>query len=410
MRSSNFNNTNLFFCYAAIFVFGACETIPVKNMPVILDAQELIEIKREIQSGNRNYITALRYLEQKADQALACGPFSVMDKPFIPPSGDKHDYMSVGPYWWPDPEQPDGLPYIRRDGEVNPERNQYDRIPLKTLDTCITTLGLAYFYTGNETYANHASELIKTWFLNDSTKMNPHLEFGQAIPGRTDGRGTGIIDTRAFFRVVDVIWMIEKSRHWSESDSEGMKTWFARFLDWMLKSKNGIDERNSKNNHGTWYDVIAASLAVYTDQEDLARDILNRVPGDRINLQIEPDGSQPLELTRTRAFHYSAMNLQGLFHAALIAEKLGIDLWNYNSQDGRSLRNALDFLLPFATGEKQWPHAQLKGWEEDYQIMLFLCRLAAMRYNNNQYEAAISDFPGLNYISNEINLMFGSKK
>jgi hypothetical protein len=32
--------------------------------------------------------------------------------------------MSLAPYWWPDPKSPNGLPYIRRDGERNPEIKQ----------------------------------------------------------------------------------------------------------------------------------------------------------------------------------------------------------------------------------------------------------------------------------------------
>ena len=351
-------------------------------------------------------MAAVGKLKQQADQALGCGPFSVMDKPFVPPSGDRHDYMSVGPYWWPDPNQPDGLPYIRKDGQVNPERDNYDRIPLWQMDECIATLSLAYYYTGNEDYARHAGELIKTWFLNDSTRMNPNLEYGQAIPGITKGRGTGIIDTRAFFRIVDAIGLIQDSENWRPENSAAMKKWFRQYLDWLINGKNGIDERNSRNNHGTWYDVIAASLALFTDQEELARQILSAMPSDRIDVQIEPDGRQPLELERTRAFHYSAMNLQGLFSAVLLAEQVNIDLWHYESPDGRGLRKALDFLLPYAISDKDWPYGQLKGWEEDYEIMFFLCRVAALKYHDLKYEEYIKSFPLVDYNGDSINLLF----
>ena len=60
-------------------------------------------------------------VETAAGAALSAGPFSVTDKAVVPPSGDKHDDMSQAPYWWPNPATPNGLPYVQRDGERNPE-------------------------------------------------------------------------------------------------------------------------------------------------------------------------------------------------------------------------------------------------------------------------------------------------
>ena len=120
------------------------------------------------------------------------GPYSVMDKDIIPPSGDKHDYISQGPYWWPDTTKPDGLPYIRRDGVVNPEREKFtDRRNLSNLLEATDFLSKAYYFSEDEKYATKIIELLQVWFLNDATKMNPHLEYGQGIPGITEGRGIG---------------------------------------------------------------------------------------------------------------------------------------------------------------------------------------------------------------------------
>ena len=66
---------------------------------------------------------ARRAVLARADAALAGPAYSVTSKTRTPPSGDKHDYISMGPYWWPDPSRPGGEPYVRRDGEVNPERD-----------------------------------------------------------------------------------------------------------------------------------------------------------------------------------------------------------------------------------------------------------------------------------------------
>lgn len=46
-----------------------------------------------------------------------------MDKTLVAASGNKHDYYSFPPYWWPNPDTQDGLPYIRKDGQTNPDAN-----------------------------------------------------------------------------------------------------------------------------------------------------------------------------------------------------------------------------------------------------------------------------------------------
>lgn len=131
----------------------------------------------------------LALVNSLAEKHLESGPFSVVNKKQLPPSGDIHDYTSMGPYWWPDPDKEDGLPYIRRDGEINPEYYDYkDKEDLGKLMVSLSALAEGYYFIGNEAFASHAVWLIRTWFLNSDTKMNPNLEYAQRIPGRTEGR------------------------------------------------------------------------------------------------------------------------------------------------------------------------------------------------------------------------------
>ena len=341
----------------------------------ILDAKELAARKERMRAGDAAVVAELAKLEREAQRVLAIGPLSVVSKEAMPPSGDKHDYMSQAPYFWPNPDTKNGLPYIRRDGERNPEINKINNHRmLDQMESAVETLALAYYYTGKEAYADKATLILRIFFLDSQTRMNPNLQFAQAIPGVNTGRGIGLIETRGLTRVVDAIGLLAGSKAWTAADQEEMQTWFARFLQWMLESKNGRDEAAAKNNHGTFYDVQVASFALFLNRRELARSVLDEARSKRIAVQIEPDGRQPLELARTKAWSYSVGNLDGLMLLARLAEIVGVDLWSYETPDGRSIRKALEFLMPFASGEKKWPYQQLGEWPP--QILLPLIRRA----------------------------------
>ncbi len=315
------------------------------------------------------------------------GPFSVMDKQMAPPSGDKHDYMSMGTYWWPNPKTANGLPYIRRDGERNPEIEKIpDHQNMGRLGRDSRLLALAFYVTGNETYAARAALLLRSWFLDPATRMNPNLNFGQGIPGITTGRGTGIIDSRGLTDVVDAVGLLAGSKNWKAEEQKGMEKWFADYLSWLQQSPIGQDEAKAANNHGTFYDVQVADFALFIGKLDLARDVVLQAKEKRLARQIMPDGSQPLEAERTRGLSYSLFNLEGLMELADLGERTGVDLWTYQTSDGRSIRRALDYLLPFAGGEKKWEHQQITEFKAQEIVPRLL--EAASKFGNPEYEKA----------------------
>jgi hypothetical protein len=274
----------------------------------------------------------------------------------------------MAPYWWPDPAQPGGLPYVRRDGERNPEmRVDYDAPRLARLTAAVTTLSLGYYFTDDEAYAARAALLLRTWFLAPETRMNPHLRYGQRIPGITEGRAAGIIETRGLVSLVDAIGMLERSPSWTAEDARGMRDWAAAYLHWLRTSDIGKAEQSARNNHGTWYDAQVAALALYTGDEGVARATLEADKA-RIAAQIQPDGTQPYELVRTRSLAYSVMNLEGLCRLAELGRNVGVDLWSYES-NGRSVRKALDYLAPYADPERRWPGQQITAMEPDALVL-----------------------------------------
>ena len=298
----------------------------------------------------------------RADAALTRGPYTVVDKRTIPPSGDRHDYLSVGPYWWPDPAKAGGLPYVRRDGEVNPDRssNKYDRGDLEAMSRDVELLGLAYYFSADPRYATHAAVLLRTWFLDPATRMNPNMDFGQAVPGRETGRAEGIIDTVRLQWVIEAIGLIGPAGVLSAEDQAGLERWFGDYVDWMRASANGKAEDTAKNNHAMWFDAQAAQFALFAHRPTLAKAIVEAFPRRRIAPQFTPQGELPRELTRTRSLHYSIYALLAAYSVAEIGDCVGVDLWNYVDAEGRGLKRTTDFLARYAGRIDQWPHDELR--------------------------------------------------
>jgi len=367
----------------------------MKFLSVVLVVTSAMLVTANQNASQPGVAPALAKLERDAQKALTAGPFSVVTKDVTPPSGDKHDYMSQAPYFWPDPKSANGLPYIRRDGERNPEIDKINNHRVKDqMEAAVETLALAYHFKRDEAYAEKAAQLLRTFFLDPATRMNPNLQYAQGIPGINTGRGIGLIETRGLTRVVDAIGLLAGSKAWTTADQKGMEKWVGKFLQWMLESKNGRDEAAAKNNHGTYYDVQVVSFALFLGKKDLARSVLETSKQKRIAVQIEPDGRQPLELLRTKAWSYSVGNLDGLMQLARLGESLGIDLWTYETPDGRSIRKALDFLAPFAVGEKKWTYQQLGEWPP--QMLFPLIRRASAHYKDEEFRSLLAKVPASN--------------
>jgi hypothetical protein len=373
-----------------IFIFTVCFATLVTITGIaqspnvfVLDEARLSEIKKKAIQKDPSVLSLAERLKKEADKQLSMKPMSVMDKAFTPVSGNKHDYMSQAPYFWYDSTKPNGLPYVRKDGVRNPEIYKItDRAYLGRLESSTRILALAWYLSGEEKYAEKASTLLRHWFLDEETRMNPHLEYAQAIPGINNGRGIGIIETRSLIGIADVAGLLAGSKSWTTDDNKSLQQWYASYLDWMLTSKNGNDEHAAKNNHGTWFYAQTIDFALFTGNLQKAKQLAEE-SRKRLDSQLLEDGRQPLELERTNALGYSTMNLGGWFTVATLAEKTGIDLWNYKTSKGASIRTCLSWLTPYATGEKKWAYQQISPYEKN-DIYSLLLR-ASDKFNTKEY-------------------------
>ncbi len=326
---------------------------------ILARGEYLIEARRRIHAGDSSLVPAYRVLLRRADSALSAEPLSVTQKAMLPPSGDRHDFMSLAPYWWPDSSAPGGLPYIRRDGVVNPQtRTDHDGLRLQRTIARVEQLALAHFLTGDARYSERAHHLLRVWFIAPATRMNPHLRYAQAIPGVSEGRGIGIIDTRHLPQLVDALRLLERTPGWTQTQHDALRQWIRAYLDWLLRSEHGRDERAEANNHGTWYDAQVTALALFLDEDALARRVIIEDTRRRLDAHIEPDGRQPLELARTRPIHYSVFNLDAFTALAEMARHLGIDLWRSPVTRGGSLRAALRMVAPYADSTMRRPASE----------------------------------------------------
>ncbi|MCE1200041.1 MAG: alginate lyase family protein [Marinilabiliales bacterium] len=328
----------------------------VQAQPRMWDEKILSDIRKEIEKGNPTYSESYTKLLADADKWLQKSDPTIVGKPMAPASGDKHDYMSLGRYWWPNPDTPNGLPYVRRDGKTNPEIEKYDRKTLAEMVDGVTRLTLAYHYSQKEAYATKAISLIRTWFINPETRMNPNMDYGQTVPGVTSekGRAEGIIDGYGFVYVVDALEILRQNGQVPDDMWNQVHKWFEAYVQWLETSPLGIKERQAANNHSTAFDVQFTRYLLFTGEIEKARQILQELPVRRLEPQIEADGRQPLELARVTSFHYSVANLGNFMDLCQLGQQLGINCYTTGARKG-SLDGAFQFLMPYIGDPTHFP-------------------------------------------------------
>lgn len=352
----------------------------------ILKEEHLASVKKKWEAGDPVTKRAVEHLVKQAKKALKRGPYSVTHKKYPHPGGDQHDFLAYGAYFWPNPDTENGIPWIMRDGFSNPDARM-DWKAFQPMVRATWVLGLAYYYTRDEAFAEHAALLLRTWFIDKETRMNPSVKYGKVIPGVVEGGYAVAGFGYGFRKIYDIAGILESSPAWTAADKKGLQQWTRAFMTWSETSRYGRNEYLSKSNHSTFFHMTLALQALYVGDESKARVTLKNYIHNRIPHHFAADGSQPYEIIRANNYDYHRCNLQIALDIAQMADRFDdLDAWNYKTAEGAGLRRSLEFLVPYFTGEKKWPYFKRHIFTISNYLRARLMRRAALGYRDGFFE------------------------
>ena len=319
-----------------------------------------------------------------ANRYLAEQPLTVTATRAPRSAGGAHDFYSEADYWWPNPADPNG-PFIRRDGETNPDNFVAHRDAMRRLSVIVPALAAAYEITGDARYARHALRHLEAWFVSESTRMNPNLLYAQAIKGVATGRGTGIIDTIHLVEVARAVEVLERLGYANDPVVARTKSWFREYLAWITTHPYGIDEHNATNNHSVAWAMQVAEFARLTG--DSARLTATRAffRDTLVPQQMAPDGSFPRELGRTKPYGYSLFQLDIMGTVAEILSTPRDDLWNFTTPDGRGMRKAVAFMYPYILNKRAWPRPPDVMYDDQWPVRHPVLFFAGRAFHEARY-------------------------
>ena len=383
---------------AALFVFSfALAAEVVSTVP-----QELMEqAKSKLSQNTRN---RLEHLEKEKAKFIKEPLISIVkDKVLTAPTGDVHDYISVGPYFFPDPSKPDGKPWIEKDGVFNPDRNRYDNGKLSKMSDRVEICALLWHFKGDKEAAECAVKQLEYFFIAPETKMNPHLKFGQSVPGKVDGRPAGMIDTLNLLKVIDGIAMLKNYPGYTPLLHKGLQKWFGNYANWMRTDKMARKDWPVTQNHGLSYHTQIAAYLAFSGNNGGARGHIN-ILKKRITQCVKDNGVQPAEVRRTNGWSYSNFALMILMQTSGIAKNLGIELFDPQEKSGILLRSAIDFLTPYIKEPDKWPYREIAGFSANR-----LSQILAQAYyytKDNAYLEHLKDIKSVKIRENRVVCFF----
>ncbi len=325
--------------------FGCVAALALALQTRAASAAELARTVAEIDRGR---------ILKLAAEALRLKPPAITDQAATSSAGGPHDFFSQGDYYWPNPTNKNGLPYVGRDGESNPDNFDYHRMAMHNMKDAVAALAAAYALTGDDKYVPKAAELIKVFFLDEKTRMNPSLNYAQAVLGKSAGNNFGVIDTLHLAELPVAAGFLERSPAFPRQVDQGLKRWFADYIAWMTTAINGVKEMNMANNHSIAYFVQLASFARFTSHEKMLELSRTRFKEVLLPKQMAAEGSFTLELKRTKPYGYSIFQADNVATLCVLLSTPQEDFWHLKLPDGRTPKLAIDFIYPYLADKNKW--------------------------------------------------------
>jgi hypothetical protein len=299
-------------------------------------------------------------------------------------AGGKHDFFSEADYAWPDPKNPHG-PYIQYDGMSNSGNFWDHRRFLLRFSVQAPALTAAWRITSEKAYAEHAARHLRAWFINDSTRMNPHLRYAQAVRGNSTGSSFGVIDTLHLVEIARAADALAESTVFSKDDLDDIRGWFADYLQWMTTDKLSIVEMESPNNHATCWFTQVAAFAQFTGNKELVDYTRRQFKSVLLANQMKSDGSFPLEMGRTKPYSYSLFNLEAMATICQILSTPQDNLWTFRLTNGRNIGMAVAFMEPYIRNKKSWPLPPDVMYANDWPMRQASLLFAGLALNRPDY-------------------------
>lgn len=320
--------------------------------------------------ANTSYQKLYNHIIATSDSFCKLPPVAVTEKKktFAP---DKHYYCSIGTYWWPDPTNPNGK-YVNKDGQTNPERNEFDAFKLGVFNKRCKYLSVAFYLTKDRKYYDAFIWQIRAWFIDEGTYMYPNLAYAQVIPGHNNnkGRSTGTIDAYTFNDIIESVRLVNRRKKMDNETINSLRNWFISFSSWLENGEFGTKLSKAQNNISLAYDVTLCNMYIFIGNENKAKKIVDDFKDKRIRTQIKDNGEQPAEIVRTKAFSYSLYNLKHVIDFSLLARKWQNDFYDTNCS---LADNAFDYLLFYIDKPESFPYQQISSWDvcrKDLQVEL----------------------------------------
>lgn len=343
-----------------------------------------LSCSNNIDWANKTEVTLHNVIMKNAEWGMSEQPQTVTDFHCERSAGGIHDFYSEGDYWWPNPSDPEG-PYIRKDGQTNPDNFVAHRLAMIRFNKIVGALASAYLVTGDEKYVKHAFVHINAWLTNPATMMNPNLLYAQAIKGITTGRGIGIIDTIHLMEVAQGIARMQDAACVDKENLKAVKKWFSEYASWITTHQNGIDEMNAQNNHGSCWVMQLAAFSKLIGDKDKLDFCKTRYKNVLLPDQMAENGSFPKEISRTKPYGYSLFNLDVIATICQILSTPDDNLWEYTTSKGLNMRKGIDFMYPFIKDKSTWTSPQDVMYWDNWPVAQPALLFAAKAYADERY-------------------------